>query len=84
VTTLISVGLPLPTPSGPGAPAGNVFGDLALGSISLLIVAACWLYARGYSGKRPFVYRRSLRILRAARAAREVLKGAWEVARERI
>ena len=65
-------------------PAGTVFGDFALGSISMMIVAACCLYAWGSRDEGSFTHRQSLRILRAARAVREVLKEALESARERI
>jgi hypothetical protein len=82
--TPMAVGLPPPTPAGLGALEETVYGNMALGIIALLIVAACWLYASGYSGERPFVFRRSLRILRAARAAGMMLKGAAEAAKERI
>ena len=84
MTTLSSMGLPPLTPVVPGAPEGAVFGDFVLGSISLLIVAACCLYAWGPRGEGSFAHRHSLRMLRAARAVRKVIKEALESARERI
>ena len=60
------------------------FADLALGSLSLLIVAACWLYARGSRGEGSFAHRHSTRMLRAARAVREIMKEALESAKEKI
>lgn len=82
--TPIVAGLPPLTPAVLGAPEGTVFGDFVLGTLSLLIVAACSLYAWGSRDERAFAHRHSLRILRAARAVREVIKEALESARERI
>ena len=84
MTTPLFVGLPPLTLAGFGAPEGTVFGDFVLGSISLAIVAACWLYAWGSRDEGSFAHRGSLRMLRAARAAREVAKEALRSAREKI
>ena len=47
MTTLTAVGLPPLTPVGLGAPEGTAYGDLGVGLIAVLIVVACWRYARG-------------------------------------
>jgi hypothetical protein len=57
---------------------------MVLGLVSVLIVVACWLYAEGGGDGRAFVFRRSLRFLRAERAAAAVLREAAEAAKERI
>ena len=82
--TLPAVGLPPMAPVVLGAPEGTVFGDFVLGSVSLLIVAACWLYAWGPRDEGSFAQRHSLRILRAARAVREAIREALEAVKERI
>ena len=82
--TLMAAGSPSLAPVALGAPEGTVFGNFVLGSISLLIVAACWLYVRGADDEGSFARRHSLRLLRAARSVREVMKEALESARERI
>jgi hypothetical protein len=84
VPTPMLAGLPPPTPLTRGASAGSVFGDFALGAVSLMIVVACWLYARGSSSEDSFARRHSLRMLRAARAVREAVREALEAVRERI
>jgi hypothetical protein len=84
VLTPIFAGLPALTPVVLGAPEGTVRGDFALGSISIAIVAACWLYAWGSRGEGSFAHRHSLRLLRAARAVREVIKDALESAKEKL
>ena len=63
--------------------AMRAFEGFALGSCSLAIVAACWLYARGLKVERPLAFRRWFRLLRAGRAARTVLEEAAQAARER-
>ena len=80
MTTQTAVGLSTRPSAGPEPGDGG----MAIGVVALAIVAGCWLSVHGFNDERPAGVRRSLRILRIARAARAVMKEALDAVRERI